>query len=249
MSAMVLRSLFKHRVALPERFFENACDMHSHLLPGVDDGFPTVEKTLEGLAFMERYGFKKLKLTPHLKLMLIESDSNIIEEEFNAFCKDHGNHAGVELSLGGEYMLDSCFLDRCDEGFLTLDKEQTLVLCETSYMMADPQMKEMIYEVMLKGYQPVMAHPERYNYASMPLYNRWKEKDYLFQLNLLSLAGAYGDPAKMKARELLNEGMYDYVGSDLHRIENVDRMISAIRLSTKETDRLLQLFENNKQLD
>ena len=60
--------------------------------------------------------------------------------------------------------------------------------------------------------------------------------------------GAYGYPAKMKARELLNEGMYDYVGSDLHRIEYVDRMISAIRLSTKETDRLLQLFENNKQL-
>lgn len=246
---MVLRSLFKHRVALPERFFENACDMHSHLLPGVDDGFPTVEKTLEGLAFMERYGFKKLKLTPHFMKDYPQNTKPVIEEEFNAFCKDHGNNVGVELSLGGEYMLDSCFLDRCDEGFLTLDKERTLVLCETSYMMADPQMKEMIYEVMLKGYQPVMAHPERYNYASMPLYKRWKEKDYLFQLNLLSLAGAYGDPAKMKARELLNEGMYDYVGSDLHRIENVDRMISDIRLSTKEMDQLLQLFENNKQLD
>ena len=249
MSAMVLRSLFKHRSALPERFFENACDMHSHLLPGVDDGFPTVEKTLEGLAFMERYGFKKLKLTPHFMKDYPQNTKPVIEEKFNAFCQDHGNHAGVELSLGGEYMLDSCFLDRCAEGFLTLDKEQTLVLCETSYMMADPQMKEMIYEVMLKGYQPVMAHPERYNYASMPLYKRWKEKDYLFQLNLLSLAGAYGDPAKMKARDLLNEGLYDYVGSDLHRIENVDQMISDIRLSTKETDRLLQLFENNKQLD
>ena len=246
---MVLRSLFKHRSALPERFFENACDMHSHLLPGVDDGFPTVEKTLEGLAFMERYGFKKLKLTPHFMKDYPQNTKPVIEEKFNAFCQDHGNTISVELSLGGEYMLDSCFLDRCAEGFLTLDKEQTLVLCETSYMMADPQMKEMIYEVMLKGYQPVMAHPERYNYASMPLYKRWKEKDYLFQLNLLSLAGAYGDPAKMKARELLNEGMYDYVGSDLHRIENVDQMISAIRLSTKETDRLLQLFENNKQLD
>lgn len=246
---MVLRSLFICRATLPEGFFEGACDMHSHLLPGVDDGFPTVEKTLEGLALMERYGFKKLKMTPHFMKDYPQNTKPDIEEKFKAFCQDHGNNVGVELSLGGEYMLDSCFLDRCAEGFLTLDKERTLVLCETSYMMADPRMKEMIYEVMLKGYQPVMAHPERYNYASMPLYKRWKEKDYLFQLNLLSLAGAYGDPAKMKARDLLNEGMYDYVGSDLHRIENVDRMISDIRLSTKETDRLLQLFENNKQLD
>ena len=75
-----------------------------------------------------------------------------------------------------------------------------------------------------------------------------KQKDYLLQLNLLSLAGVYGKPAKEKACELLKEGLYDYVGSDLHRVENVDRMIAAIRLSTKATDQLLRLFENNKQL-
>jgi len=106
----------------------------------------------------------------------------------------------------------------------------------------------MLYQVMLKGYQPVIAHPERYMYASMPLYKRWKQKDYLLQLNLLSLAGAYGKPAKVKAHELLKEGMYDFVGTDLHRIENVDRMIADIRLSIKETDQLLSLLEKNKQL-
>ena len=245
---MGLGSIVFCRAVLPAGFFEGACDMHSHLLSGVDDGFPTVEKALEGIAFMKRLGFGKLKMTPHFMKDYPQNSRVAIEEKFKAFCQDHGAAVGVELSLGGEYMLDSCFLDRCAEGFLTLDKERTLVLCETSYMMADPLMKEMIYEAMLKGYQPVMAHPERYMYASLPLYKRWKEKDYLLQLNLLSLAGAYGDPAKMKARQLLNEGMYDYVGSDLHRIENVDRMLSAIRLSTKETDRLLQLFENNRQL-
>lgn len=246
---MGLQSLFGGRAVLPEGFFEGACDVHSHLLPGVDDGFPTVEKTLEGVAFMKRLGFRKLKMTPHFMKDYPQNTRLAIEEKFKTFCQNHGATAGVELSLGGEYMLDSCFMDRFDEGFLTLDGERTLVLCETSYMMADPNTKEMLFQIMLKGYQPVMAHPERYNYASMPLYKRWKEKDYLLQLNLLSLVGAYGYPAKMKARELLNEGMYDYVGSDLHRIEYEDRMISTIRLSTKETDRLLQLFENNKQLD
>ncbi|MBO7083091.1 MAG: hypothetical protein J6W30_04530 [Bacteroidales bacterium] len=237
-----------NRSSLPDGFFEGACDIHSHLLPGVDDGFPTEEKTLAGLAFMERHGFKKLKMTPHFMKDNPQNTREAIEQKFKAFLDEHGNAVPVELTLGGEYMLDACFPDRFAEGFLTLDKEHTLVLCETSYMMADPMAREMIYQIMLKGYQPVIAHPERYMYAAMPLYKRWKQKDYLLQLNLLSLAGAYGKPARDKARELLKEGLYDYVGSDLHRIENVDQMLAAIRLSTKETDLLAQLLENNKQL-
>lgn len=237
-----------HKSALPKDLFQGACDIHSHLLPGVDDGFPSVEKTLEGLAFMERLGFKKLKMTPHFMKDNPQNTRASIEEKYKAFLDANGAAVQAELSLAGEYMLDACFMDRFAEGFLTLDKEHTLVLCETSYMMADPMAREMIYQVMLKGYQPVIAHPERYMYATMPLYKRWKQKDYLLQLNLLSLAGVYGKPAKEKACELLKEGLYDYVGSDLHRVENVDRMIAAIRLSTKATDQLLRLFENNKQL-
>lgn len=234
--------------ALPVGFFEGACDMHSHLLPGVDDGFSTPEKTLEGLAFMERHGFKKLKLTPHFMKDYQQNTKTIIEEKYKALLQQLADSVKLELSLGGEYMLDSCFLDRFAEGFLTLDKEGSLVLCETSYMMIDPMAKEMIYQIMLKGYQPVIAHPERYMYASMPLYQRWKQKDYLLQLNLLSLGGAYGKTAKAKAHELLKEGLYDYVGTDLHRVERVDELLASIRLSAKETDQLLQLFENNKQL-
>ena len=245
---MDMRSLVFCRKSLPEDFFEGACDIHSHLLPGVDDGFPTVEKTLEGIAFMKRKGFQKLKMTPHFMKDYPQNTREAVEEKYKLFLQEAGNTVDVELSLGGEYMLDSCFMERFAEGFLTLDKEHTLVLCETSYMMADPMAKEMLYQIMLKGFQPVIAHPERYDYATMPLYQRWKQKDYLLQLNLLSLAGAYGKPAEMKARELLREGLYDYAGSDLHRVENVDRMLATIRLSKKETDQLLQLLENNKQM-
>ena len=241
-------SLNLFRTALPKGFFEGACDIHSHLLPGVDDGFPTVEKTKEGLAFMERLGFKKLKLTPHFMRDYPENTRTAIEAKFKALLQKVGTDNRLELSLGGEYMIDSNFMDRFEEGFLLLDKEQSLVLCETSYMMIDPMASEMLYQVMLKGYQPVVAHPERYNYAAMPLYQRWKQKDYLLQLNLLSLAGAYGKPALVKAHELLKEGMYDFVGTDLHRVEHVNDMIASIRLSSKETDQLLRLLENNKQL-
>ena len=236
------------RCSLPSGFFEGACDMHSHLLPGVDDGFPDFEKTMGGFSLLKELGYTKVKMTPHFMKDYQENTRANIEIKYHAFLTQVGDALPMEVSLGGEYMLDSCFMDRFKEGLLTLDRGGSLVLCETSYMSADPMMNEMIYQIMLKGYLPVIAHPERYNYAPMDLYKRWKEKDYLLQLNLLSLAGAYGPAVKTKARQLLKSGMYDYVGTDLHRVANVERMIQSIKLSAKERDQLEILLENNKTL-
>lgn len=236
------------KTALPKDCFQGACDVHCHLLPGVDDGFPTTEKTMEALAWLGSHGIRKMKLTPHFMKEYPENTRASIEQRFQAFMDENGSKISVELSLSGEYMLDACFIDRCEEGFLTLDKEGVLVLCETSYLMMEAQAKERLYEIMLKGYQPVIAHPERYRYADKALYERWKQRDYLFQLNLLSLSGAYGTTAKTKAHDLLHKGMYDYVGSDLHRLSNVEQMVQSIRLNKKEIDQLLKLLENNKTL-
>ena len=222
--------------------------MHSHLLPGVDDGFPDFERTMGGLALLKKLGYSKAKMTPHFMRDYQENTRAAIEAKYQEFLTQAGDALPLELSLGGEYMLDSAFMDRFEEGFLTLDKGGSLVLCETSYMNADPKVREMVYQIMLKGYRPVIAHPERYNYAAMPMYKRWKEKDYLLQLNLFSLGGAYGPPAKAKAHQLLKEGMYDYVGTDLHRVANVDRFLADIRLTSKERDQLEILLENNKGL-
>ena len=242
----VLTDLFKSK--LPSGFFQGVCDVHSHLLPGVDDGFPTKEKTLEALEFLHVHGVKAVKMTPHFMKDYPDNTREAIEQKYHAFVETNSSSIPLTLTLGGEYMLDSCFPDRVEEGLLTLDREHTLILCETSYMMMEPRMKEMLYEVMLKGFQPVIAHPERYQYAEKGLYYRWKQKGYLFQLNLLSFAGAYGNVAKAKANQLLKEGMYDYVGSDLHRLAQLETMVSSIRLSKKQIDLLMKLMEHNEQL-
>ncbi|MCR5013287.1 MAG: hypothetical protein K6A28_00765 [Bacteroidales bacterium] len=242
----MLFDLFKSK--LPEGYFQGFCDIHSHLLPGVDDGFPTTEKTLEALSFLHARGVKSIKMTPHFMKDYPENTRESIERKFEGFIKDNKDNIPMELSLGGEYMLDSHFPDRIAEGPLCLDKDNSIILCETSYMMMEPLMKEMLYDVMLKGYQPLIAHPERYQYASKPLYQRWKQKDYMFQLNLLSLAGAYGPQAQAKAHQLLKDGAYDYVGSDLHRLNNLESMIRSIRLSKKELEQLTKLIENNTKL-
>lgn len=236
------------RSHLPEEFFRGANDMHSHLLPGVDDGFLDFETTMKGLVFMKRLGYDKVKMTPHFMKDYRENTRAAIEAKYHDFVARAADTLPVELSLGGEYMLDDAFLERFEEGFLTMDKGGSLVLCETSYMSIDPMAKEMIYQIMLKGYRPIIAHPERYNYASMPQYKRWKEKDYLLQLNLFSLGNAYGEVARAKAHEMLKEGMYDYVGTDLHRVAGVDRFLADIRLTMRERDQLEILLENNKGL-
>ena len=178
---------FKHR--LPDDFFKGACDIHCHLLPGVDDGFATVEKSLHALEVLEKRGVEKMILTPHFMKDYPDNDRVSITAKFEAFKTEAAKVSKIELRLAAEYMLDARFMEHFKQGFLFLDKDNTHVLCETSYMMYEHGITEMIYEIMLEGLQPVIAHPERYEYANRANYARWKDKNYKFQLNLLSLAG------------------------------------------------------------
>ena len=187
-------------------------------------------------------------LTPHFMKDYPLNNRQSIMAEFETFKAQAAEVCNIELRLAAEYMLDACFMDHFKQGFLTLDKGGTHVLCETSYMMYEHGITEMIYEVMCSDLQPVIAHPERYEYANKDNYFRWKDKNYKFQLNLLSLAGAYGDPAFAKSHYLLQEGFYDYVGSDMHGLNNFKRFLPEIRLKTKEMDELQRLLENNKTL-
>ena len=240
--------MFGLKKALPEGFFQGACDIHCHLLPGVDDGFPTAEKSIKALKKLEERGVEKMILTPHFMKDYPDNDREHITARFEAFKAEASKECKIELRLGAEYMLDARFLDHFRQGFLTMDKEGVQVLCETSYMMYEHGITEMIYEVMLEGFMPIVAHPERYEYANKNNYFRWKDKNYKFQLNLLSLAGAYGAPAVAKAHFLLKEGMYDYVGSDMHGLDNFRHFLPELRLKTKEIDQIAALMENNKKL-
>jgi tyrosine-protein phosphatase YwqE len=240
--------MFGIRYRLPEDFFQGATDVHCHLLPGVDDGFSSTEKSLHALKRLEERGVKRMILTPHFMKDYPENNRESITEKFEAFKSEAEKVSQIQLRLAAEYMLDACFMDHGKQGFLTLDKGGTHILCETSYMMYEHNISEMLYEVMCDGFLPVIAHPERYEYAVKDNYFRWKDKSYKFQLNLLSLAGAYGAPAVAKSRYLLKEGMYDFVGSDMHGIGNFRKFLPLVKLTKKDTDRLELLLENNKKL-
>ena len=233
---------------LPDGFFQGGCDIHCHLLPGVDDGFPSQEKSFHALKKLEEQGVSKMILTPHFMTIYPENNRDNIKAKFEAFKAEAERICHIEIRLAGEYMLDKGFQDRFDEGFLTLDKSGRHVLCETSYKMFGPMFENMLYDIMCEDFQPVIAHPERYEYAGKRIYMGWKNKRYVFQLNLLSLAGAYGEPARLKAHFLLDAGMYDYVGSDMHNLDNFRYFLPKLKLKAKDIDKITQLMENNKRL-
>ena len=240
--------MFGFRNKLPQGIFEGASDVHCHLLPGVDDGFPTLEKSLYALKKLEERGIKRMALTPHFMKDYPDNNRTTITAKFEAYKAEAAKVSSIELHLAAEYMMDARFLEHFKQGFLTLDKEGVHVLCETSYLMCEHGVSEMLYEVMCSGYQPVIAHPERYEYANKDVYFKWIDKRFKFQLNILSLAGAYGSTAVAKSQYLLKEGLYDYVGSDMHGLSNYERFLPGIRLSNKNIERLEQLIENNKNL-
>lgn len=238
----------KKKLSLPDDFFQGTCDVHCHILPCVDDGFQSEEAAVEALRYWEGKGVRKVRLTPHFMKEYGDNTKETVLFKFEKFKKEAAESCGVELYLGAEHMLDVNFQIHLRNGFLTIDRDGRLVLCETSYLMCPPNTTSTLYDVMLEGYTPVIAHPERYQYAANQQYELWKEKGYLLQLNLLSLAGAYGEPAMVKSHYMLQQGMYDFVGSDMHRLDSFRAFLPNLKLSAKEIDALHLLYENNARL-
>ena len=107
---------------LPDGFFCGACDVHSHLLPGVDDGFSTMEKSLHALKRLEEHGIRKMVLTPHFMKDYPDNNRTSIMERFESYKAEAAKVCGVELHIAAEYMLDAQFMEHFKQGFLTLDK-------------------------------------------------------------------------------------------------------------------------------
>ncbi len=241
-------SLFHRKTVLPSDFFQGVTDVHCHLLPGVDDGFPNEEASFKGLAYMESLGFRRIMLTPHVMLEYPDNTASYLRQRFAIFKEKAAEHTSVELRLAAEYMLDERFISHKGEGWLYLSSATSTLLVETSYLYKGHNMEQNLYDLMTEDQRVVIAHPERYAYAKRSDYVRWKDSSYLFQLNLMSLAGAYGGLARENALHLLESGMYDLVGSDLHKTETFRIFLPQMKLTPYQIDLLRSLYENNAKL-
>lgn len=196
-------------------------DMHSHLIPGIDDGVSDLKSSLELIEKMADLGFKKLISTPHIMVDIYRNNPQIINEGFEKVKKAISEKGiDIELQVAAEYQLD--------EGFTVLLKNEDLmtfgqnhVLIELPYFSPPQNLAEILFDLQVSGYKVILAHPERYAFwhSDFSKLEDLHNRDILFQLNTISLSGYYSQPTKKLSEKLIDAGMIDFLGSDLHNIQ------------------------------
>lgn len=204
--------------------------MHSHLLPGIDDGVDSMGAAIEVIRGFSNLGYRKLITTPHIMHDFYKNSPEVIlpllEEVKKAVA---GENIDIELEAAAEYYLDEHFMALIDgnEPLLTFGDKH--ILFELSFMAKPLTLREAIFKLQTKGYKPILAHVERYLYFHKNIDELLELKDtgLFFQLNLLSLSGYYSKPVKQMAEKLVTKNVVDFIGSDCH---NANQLISVSKV-------------------
>lgn len=200
-------------------------DMHSHLLPGIDDGSPDMETSLQLIRAMKEFGYSKLITTPHIMWdMYKNSRDGILKKLDEVRTAVKNENIDIELHAAAEYFLDDHVASLVSNREPLLTIAGNLVLVEFSLAYPSMSMKDILFDMQMKGYVPVIAHPERYIYLerNKDFYQELRDIGCLFQLNLLSLGNHYGRAAHELAQYLIKNNYYDLVGTDLHHFGHID---------------------------
>lgn len=233
----------KHINLANSGIFREFIDWHCHLLPGVDDGVQTMEETLQILSFYEKLEVKEIWLTPHV----MEDIPNTTASLKVCFEKLKATYRGnIALHLSAENMLDNLFEERLEKNdFLPLGKGRKHLLVETSYFNPPMELSNILLRIKSKGYVPILAHPERYNYMDENDYRQLKGLNVKFQLNLFSLVGAYGTGVRKKAEWLMKNSFYELAGSDTHSFTILETNLYKRKLYKPVVNRYSKLICDN----
>lgn len=216
-------SLFKPQKVKPDLSFIGV-DMHSHLLPGLDDGLKHIDETVAFVKELHELGYQKLVCTPHILSDLYPNSPDTILPKLDVVRKVlQQENIPVQIHAAAEYMVDPDFESYIKTGKQLLTFGKNFILIEMSYMAPSPNIEQVIFELRMKGLQPVLAHPERYNFYhhDFSKYERLVDLGCLLQINLLSLQGYYGKRIKMAAEKFVKNKMVDLLGTDMHHINHL----------------------------
>jgi protein-tyrosine phosphatase len=211
---------------------ELVCDVHSHFIPGIDDGPETLAQCVELVGAMYQLGYRKLITTPHIMSDFYRNTPEIILSGLDKL-REAADKAGItiELEAAAEYYCDHAFEQIIGKSKL-LTFSGNKVLMELSYMNPSDNFDTVTFKLQTEGYIPVLAHPERYPYwyHNMDQYVSIKEKGVLMQVNIGSLAGHYGSGPKRIAERMIENNLVDILGSDVHKMSH----IALIQKASKE---------------
>jgi tyrosine-protein phosphatase YwqE len=221
-------------------------DMHSHLIPGIDDGAKTLEESILLIKQLSALGFRKLITTPHIMGDFYKNTPEII---LNGLAKIQNKlkeeYIDVEINAAAEYYLDENFEKKIGrEKLLTFG--DNYILIEISYVYPPANIQQIIMELIMQGYTPILAHPERYPYwaGKFEEFQKLKDSGVLFQLNINSLTGHYSYLSMKMAHKMIDMNMIEFVGTDTHKMHHL-----SIISHTKTDEYLHKLFASGKLLN
>lgn len=201
-------------------------DIHSHVVPGIDDGSPEVSKSVALVESMKRWGLKRIIATPHVTQDKYENTPEIVAEAFGTLRKGLDDaKVDVDISYSAEYRLDEYFMEQVEGGKL-MKMPGGYLLVENSFIQEPWNLDRTLFQLRLAGYKIILAHPERYAYYhdNKKRYEKLHNSGILFQVNLLSFAGYYSKDVKKVAEWLAEHGYVDFLATDLHRFAHVKEL-------------------------
>lgn len=240
---------FKQKeIPLNEFFSKGFIDIHSHVLPGIDDGASNIDDSIALLEKMASFGIKNFITTPHVLGDVYPNTTVTIKQKLKEVQEEliKRNITDISISAAAEYMLDEQFSNRLEQDDL-LPLKDKYILVEMSYFSPPINLFDILFQMQLKGYKPVLAHPERYNtyHTNYRMYQKLKNAGCLFQLNLLSLTEHYGKGVQKITEKLLKDNLYDFVGTDAHHLNHLALLQ---KTGTKKNLKAIQhLLKNNKK--
>ena len=235
-------NLFKSKPTLRELIPNGFIDIHSHILPSMDDGAKNIEESLLLISKMKDLGFFKIITTPHTYGGVYNNTNKSIEESFNSLMSKLD--VDINISFASEYMIEQSLIKKIEtKSLLTL--KENYVLIEMSYISPPKNLFEVIFELNTNDYIPVIAHPERYRFFHEDFKKYLKLKNFgcKFQLNLLSTTGYYGKDVCKISERLLSEKLIDFVGSDIHNEKHISAFTDKVEI--KNIFNLNIAIENN----
>jgi tyrosine-protein phosphatase YwqE len=223
-------------------------DIHSHLLPGLDDGVSTFEQAEEIVLHFKRLGYTKIITSPHVISDSYRNTSEGIQaklSELKTYLED--KQIDITVEAAAEYYLDEQLYAMIEGNQPLLTFGKKYLLFETNFLTEPFNLKEFIFLATTKGYKPVLAHPERYIYMqnNLPKLEDLQDRGVLFQVNISSITGYYSKEAQATAHKLIDRGWVQLLGSDCHSLQHIKLLEEARRLKYFQKALSLPLLNNS----
>jgi protein-tyrosine phosphatase len=223
-------------------------DMHSHLLPGLDDGVSTFEEAEQIILRFVDLGYTHMITTPHVMSDAYRNtpagiNNKLQELKYYLLQK----HIDINVSAAAEYYLDEALFKMVETNQPLLTFGQKYLLFETNFITEPFNLKEFIFLATTKGYKLILAHPERYLYLQNNLekVQDLLDRGVLLQMNISSLTGYYSKPVQQMAFKLIDRGMIHWLGSDCHHLQHAQLVQEAKTLRYFRKALTLPLMNNS----